>query len=151
VKPQVDAAAAPLVHALSHVSIAVPDLQAAVARYAQLFGLDAGEFEINTREGVSLAYLDVGNTRLEFVQPLDEGSPLARFLERNPRGGLQHIAFEVGDVETARRRIEAAGGEFVGPSSVNFRGEPIAFVHPRSTAGVLIELEAASGSGAAPR
>lgn len=128
---------------LSHVAIAVPDLSKAIARLADAYGLVAGETHENAEQGVRLAYVELGNTRLELIEPTRSDGPLAAFLEKNPAGGLHHVSLFVDGVavaleELASRDVAVIGGGRIGK---NAHGDPIAFVHPKSFLGTLLEVE----------
>ena len=132
---------------LAHVALAVADLEAACAQFALLFGVQAGPPLRNEAQGVRLAIIDLGNAKIELISPTDPQSPVGRFLQKHPRGGLHHFCLEVDDVQQAVARIEAAGGSVPAGLGTNVHGAPIAFVHPASACGALIELEPAAGHG----
>lgn len=131
-----------MISGLSHVSLIVPKLEVASARLAQLFSLSTGPVMVNEAQGVRLAYVDLGNARLELIEPFPSNAALMRFLARNPQGGLHHVALHVASVADARTVLAAQG---VAPVSAegakNVHGEPIAFIHPRDFLGALLELE----------
>lgn len=127
---------------LSHVSLVVPDLEEAGAQLSQRYGLPMGTPMVNVEQGVRLAYIDLGNTRLELMQPLSEDSALGRFLQKNPLGGLHHISFEVDSVAAVARELAQNGIVILGkPDARNVHGGPLAFIHPRDFLGALVELE----------
>lgn len=126
---------------LSHVSIAVPDIAAAAAALERRLGLRAGPVQENVAQGVRLAYVELGNARIELISPIDPASPIARFLERNPGGGLHHVAFNVSDLDTALAAATSGGARQAGSSGRNVHGDRIAFLSPKELAGVLVELE----------
>ncbi len=125
---------------LEHVAIAVEDLEAAVAIYNAVLGRPAAGRETVESEQVRIAFFDLGDARLELLEPTAADSPVGRFLEgRGP--GLHHIALEVGDIEAALERCRAAGlapiAEAPRPGA---GGRRVAFIHPAGTGGVLLEL-----------
>lgn len=132
-----------MITGLSHVSIVVPDLEAAAARLKQVFGLEVGEAKLNEEQGVRLAYAELGNARIELMEPSRPGSPLARFLERNPKGGIHHFCVSVDSVDATAQAIAAQGVRVLGEGKAqsNVHGERIAFVHPADFLGALVELE----------
>lgn len=134
-----------MITGLSHVSIAVPSLEPAARRLKELFGLEAGAPLLNEEQGVRLAYVELGNCRIELMEPSRPDSPIARFLERNPGGGIHHFSLNVESVAAAHAALAAHGVRVLGadPSQRNVHGRPIAFVHPRDCLGALIELEEA--------
>ncbi len=128
---------------LSHVSIVVPDLAAAIARLQKTYGLAAGEIKVNAEQGVRMTYIDLGNAKIELMEPSRPDSPIAKFLERNPKGGIHHFCLGVDSVEQTTNELTAAGVQVLGAgkTQLNVHGERIAFVHPKDFLGALIELE----------
>lgn len=98
---------------------------------------------VNAEQGVRLAYLDLGNGKIELIEPLRPDSPVARFLERNPKGGIHHLCLGVEDVQTAARAFAQNGVRMLGEGRPqrNVEGETIAFIHPGDFLGALVELE----------
>jgi methylmalonyl-CoA/ethylmalonyl-CoA epimerase len=132
-----------VITSLSHVSIVVPDLAAAAERLGRLFGLTIGEIRVNEQQGVRLAYVELGNARIELMEPSRPDSPVARFLEKNPSGGIHHFCLGVDSVDATAQLLTAGGARVLGdgkPQS-NVHGERIAFVHPKDFLGALVELE----------
>ena len=136
-----------MITGLSHVSIVVPDLAAAIAKLQQLYGLDAGEIKVNDEQGVRMTYIDLGNAKIELMEPSRPDSPIAKFLERNPKGGIHHFCLGVDSVAQTTKDLAAAGAQVLGAGKVqlNVHGERIAFIHPQDFLGALIELEESSG------
>ena len=132
-----------MIAGLSHVSIVVPDLEQAAARLKHVYGLLIGEAKVNEEQGVRLAYVELGNARIELMEPLRPGSPVAKFLERNPKGGIHHFCLSVDSVDATAQAITAQGARVLGDGQVqlNVHGERIAFVHPADFLGALVELE----------
>jgi methylmalonyl-CoA/ethylmalonyl-CoA epimerase len=130
-------------HGLSHVAIAVPDLDKAVAHLSKTYGLAAGKTYENPEQGVRLAYVELGNTKIELIQPLSSDGPIARFLEKNPAGGLHHVSLYVDDVPEALGELKGRDVSLIGDGRVgkNAHGQAIAFVHPKSFLGTLLEVE----------
>ena len=132
-----------MIAGFSHVSIVVPDLEAAVRTLAERFGLSVGERMVNEQQGVRLAYVDLAGGKIELMQPSRPDSPIAKFLERNPKGGIHHLALNVDDIEQTAQRLGASGVRLLGDGKPqrNVAGERIAFVHPADFLGALVELE----------
>ncbi|MGN6471906.1 MAG: methylmalonyl-CoA epimerase [Rhizobiaceae bacterium] len=130
---------------LNHVAIAVPDLAAAVASYRDTLGAKAGEPQALPEHGVTVVFIDVGNTKIELLEPLGEASPIAAFLEKNPSGGMHHVCYEVDDIIAARDRLKAADARILGDGEpkIGAHGKPVLFLHPKDFQGTLIELEQA--------
>jgi methylmalonyl-CoA/ethylmalonyl-CoA epimerase len=123
------------------VSIAVPDIAAAAEALEARLGLKAGPIEENAGQGVRLAYVELGNAKIELIEPTSPSSPIARFLERYPAGGLHHVCLGVGDLEAVLANATAAGARLAGKPAVNVHGDRIAFLDPKDVLGALVELE----------
>jgi methylmalonyl-CoA/ethylmalonyl-CoA epimerase len=125
-------------------------LHAAGQRLKEIYGLELGEEKVNEEQGVRLAYLDVGNACIELMEPLRPGSPVAKFLERNPKGGIHHVCLSVDSVDAETQAIRGKGARVLGDGSPlrNVHGERIAFVHPSDFLGALLELEETSARSA---
>lgn len=137
-----------MITGFNHVSIVVPDLAAAVARLQAVYGLQATEPKVNEEQGVRLAWIDLGNAKLELMEPTRADSPVARYLERNPNGGIHHFCLNVDDLPAAqtmlaRQEVKTLGG---GKEQRSVHGERIAFVHPKDFLGALVELEEHRGA-----
>ena len=131
-----------MITGLSHISIVVPDLDKAALRLKEVYALTTGAPEVNEEQGVRLAYVDLGNARIELMEPLRPGSPVSKFLERNPQGGIHHFSLAVDDVNAVVQTLSASGVRVLGDGmQVNVHGERIAFVHPKDFLGALVELE----------
>lgn len=125
---------------ISHIAVAVEDLDAATALWRDVLGLRAGAREVVAGEGVEVQMLHAGAARVELLRPLAPDSPVGRFLARHGPG-LHHLALSVPDVAAAARAAEAAGLRAVGaPGRAGAGGNRIAFLHPSGTGGVLVEL-----------
>jgi methylmalonyl-CoA/ethylmalonyl-CoA epimerase len=124
---------------LDHVAVAVHDLDAAVRRYESL-GLRCQHVEDVPSEGVRVAFLPAGEAALELLQPLQPDGPVARFLQARGEG-LHHVALRVPDLDAALERARAAGVRVLEPAPrLGSRGRRVAFLHPKDTSGVLVEL-----------
>ena len=99
---------------LNHVAIAVPDLARAAAVYRDSLGAEVSEPVPLAEHGVTTVFVELPNTKLELIEPLGDGSPIARFLERNPEGGPHHVCYEVSDIRAARDRLVAGGARVLG-------------------------------------
>ena len=130
---------------LNHIAIAVPDLPAAVARYRDALGAEVGERVDQPDHGVTVVFVSLPNTKVELLHPLGEGSPIAGFLAKNPRGGIHHVCYEVDDIMEARDRMRAAGARVLGGGEpkIGAHGKPVLFLHPHDFDGALVELEQA--------
>ena len=128
---------------LNHVAIAVPDLAAAAAVYRETLGARVTDPLALAEHGVTTVFVELPNTKIELLQPLGPDSPLAKFLERNPAGGIHHVCYEVGDIAAARDRLRADGATVLGDGEPRpgAHGKPVLFLHPKDFCGTLIELE----------
>ena len=131
-----------MITGLSHVSIVVPNLQTAARELEKKYGLKIGEIRVNEQQGVRMAYVDLGNAKIELMEPSRPDSPVAKFLERNPRGGIHHFSLQVNSIQASIAELEHQGARVLGDGmQKNVHGERIAFVHPRDFLGALVELE----------
>ena len=130
---------------LNHVAIAVPDLAGAAARYRDALGAEVGEPLDQPEHGVTVVFVAMANTKVELLHPLGEGSPIAGFLAKNPKGGIHHVCYEVDDILEARDRMRAAGARVLGDGEPRrgAHGKPVVFLHPHDFDGALVELEQA--------
>jgi methylmalonyl-CoA/ethylmalonyl-CoA epimerase len=129
---------------LNHVAIAVKDARAAAAVYAAA-GAQVSESMGQPDHGVTTVFVTLPNTKIEFIEPLGEASPISKFLERNPEGGIHHLCFEVDDIIAARDRLVAEGRRVLGDGRprIGAHGRPVLFFHPKDFSGTLIEIEEA--------
>jgi len=130
---------------LNHVAIAVPDLAAASALYADTLGAKVSAPVAQPKHGVTVVFVELPNAKIELLHPLGAQSPIASFLERNPSGGIHHICYEVDDILAARDRLKAAGARVLGDGEpkIGAHDKPVLFLHPKDFVGTLIELEQA--------
>jgi methylmalonyl-CoA/ethylmalonyl-CoA epimerase len=130
---------------LNHVAIAVPDIAAASAIYRDTLGARVSAPQALPEHGVTVVFIDTGNSKIELLEPLGEGSPIASFLEKNPSGGMHHLCYEVDDILAARDRLKASGARVLGDGNpkIGAHGKPVLFLHPKDFAGTLVELEQA--------
>ena len=130
---------------LNHVAIAVHDLAAASRVYRDMLGAELSAPLPQPEHGVTVVFITLPNTKVELLEPLGEGSPIAGFLARNPEGGIHHICYEVDDIGAARDRLIAAGARVLGPPEpkIGAHGKPVIFLHPKDFCGTLVELEQA--------
>ena len=127
---------------LNHVAIAVPDIAKAAAVYRDPLGAEVSAKVPQPDHGVSTVFITLPNTKIELLEPLGEGSPIAKFLERSPDGGVHHVCYEVEDILVARDALRARGATILGTGEprIGAHGTPIIFVHPKDMGGVLVEL-----------
>jgi methylmalonyl-CoA/ethylmalonyl-CoA epimerase len=130
---------------LNHVAIAVHDLDSASRVYRDMLGAELSAPLPQPEHGVTVVFITLPNTKVELLEPLGEGSPIAGFLARNPEGGIHHICYEVDDIGAARDRLIGEGARVLGPPEprIGAHGKPVIFLHPKDFCGTLVELEQA--------
>ncbi|MDF1817692.1 MAG: methylmalonyl-CoA epimerase [Immundisolibacteraceae bacterium] len=128
---------------LNHVAIATGNLEQAAELYKTVLATNdqVSAPQALPDHGVTTVFVDTGNTKLELLEPLGEGSPIAAFLQRNPAGGVHHLCFEVEELTAAIDQLKAAGMRVLGEPKIGAHGLPVVFLHPKDCGGVLIELE----------
>jgi methylmalonyl-CoA/ethylmalonyl-CoA epimerase len=130
---------------LNHVAIVVRDLARATAVYRDTLGAEVSAAVPHPEHGVTVVFITLPNTKVELLEPLGEGSPIAAFLARSPEGGIHHVCYEVDDIGAARDRLVAAGARVLGSGEpkIGAHGKPVLFLHPKDFCGTLVELEQA--------
>lgn len=133
---------------LNHVAIAVPDLDVAADLYRDTLGAVVSEPVPLPDHGVTTVFVELPNSKIELIHPLSEASPITGFLERNPRGGIHHVCYEVTDIRAAIDVMRAQGMTVIGDGepSIGAHGLPVVFLHPKDFCGTLIELEEVSSA-----
>ena len=128
---------------LNHVAIAVKDLAAASAVYKDALGATITKPLPQPEHGVTVVFITLPNTKIELLEPLGEGSPIAKFLEKSPDGGIHHVCYEVDDIIAARDRLKSQGARVLGDGTpkIGAHGKWVVFLHPKDFDGTLIELE----------
>ena len=130
---------------LNHIAIVVDDLDAATARWRDVLGAKVSQPQPLPEHGVTVVFIDSGNSKIELLEPLGENSPIAKYLERSPDGGMHHLCFEVDDILAARDQLLAEGARVLGDGEpkIGAHNKPVLFLHPKDFNGTLIELEQA--------
>jgi methylmalonyl-CoA/ethylmalonyl-CoA epimerase len=130
---------------LNHVAIAVRDIASATAVYRDTLGATVSEQVQQHEHGVTTVFIMLPNTKIELLEPLGENSPIEKFLERSPEGGVHHICYEVDNILAARDRLIASGARVLGTGEpkIGAHGKPVLFLHPKDFCGTLVELEEA--------
>jgi methylmalonyl-CoA/ethylmalonyl-CoA epimerase len=128
---------------LNHVAIATCDIKKASKIYRDVLGANVSDEVSQPDHGVTTVFVDLGNTKIELLEPLGESSPIEAFLKKHPNGGMHHLCFEVPDIRVARDALVAAGATILGSGTpkIGAHGKPVVFLHPRDFVGTLIELE----------
>jgi methylmalonyl-CoA/ethylmalonyl-CoA epimerase len=130
---------------LNHVAIAVRDLNAATRIYRDTLGATVSEPDALPEHGVTVVFVSLPNTKIELLEPLGAQSPIAKFLDRNPDGGIHHVCYEVDDILAARDKLISTGAKVLGSGEprIGAHGKPVLFLHPKDFCGTLVELEQA--------
>lgn len=130
---------------LNHVAIVVPDLDQAAGTYRDTLGARVSEPVDLPDHGVTTVFVELPNTKIELLHPLGEDSTIAKFLEKNPAGGMHHICYEVDDIIAARDKLAADGLRILGDGEprIGAHGKPVLFLHPKDLFGTLVEIEQA--------
>lgn len=128
---------------LNHIAIVVPNLEVAADLYRSQFGASVSEAVDLPDHGVTTIFVNLPNTKIELLHPLGEASPVSRFLEKNPDGGMHHICYEVEDIASAVSTLSASGMRILGDGQpkIGAHNKPVVFLHPKDGLGTLIELE----------
>jgi len=128
---------------LNHVAIAVPDVEKAAATYRHALGAHVTAPQDLPEHGVRVVFVELPNTKIEFLEPLGAASPIAKFLEKNPDGGMHHLCYEVADIRAARDALVKTGARVLGDGEpkTGAHGKPVLFLHPKDFSGTLTELE----------
>ena len=134
-----------MIGSINHIAIAVPDIRAAMAQWQARTGAEISDIQTLPEHGVYVAFIRAENGKVELLEPIDDSSPIAKFLEKNPDGGMHHICFDVADLIASRDRLIAEGGRVLGGAEprIGAHGKPVIFIHPKDLTGTLIELQQA--------
>jgi len=129
-----------MVKKVDHIGIAVKDLDETLKFYTDVLGMDLQGTEVVEEQKVKVAFLPIGDTEMELLESTDKEGPIARYIEKKGEG-VQHIAYRVDDIEKAIEEMKAKGIRMIDEKPrYGAGGAKIAFLHPKSTHGVLIEL-----------
>ena len=139
---------------LNHIGVATPSIEQSIRYYRDVMGAAKihTPFDLEA-QGVKVCFVDTPGengthgTQIELIEPLGEGSPIAKFLEANPSGGQHHLCYEVADIEEARSWFEGLGKRILGPTRIGAHGTPIFFLHPKDMMGQLTEIMETPKSG----
>ena len=128
---------------LNHIAIATPNLDKAIRSYKDILGVKISDPLDQIEHGVKVVFIEIPNTKIELLEPLGENSPIENFLEKNKKGGIHHICFEVEDIDSAILHLKKEGATVLGDgkAKIGAHGKPVIFLHPKDFNGTLIELE----------
>ena len=128
---------------LNHIAIAVPDIDKASNAWEKALGAKISSLQTLPEHGVKVVFIEAPNTKVELLEPLDQNSPISKFLLKNPNGGMHHICYEVEDILTASKKLILSGAKILGDGTprIGAHGNPVIFLNPSDFSGTLIELE----------
>jgi methylmalonyl-CoA/ethylmalonyl-CoA epimerase len=130
---------------IDHIGVAVEDIDAAIALYRDSFEMELAHRETVESQGVEAVLLDVGDGHVELLAPLGPDTPVGKYMAKNG-AGLHHVAYAVDDIDAALKGIAAAGVQLIDSEPrTGIRDSRVAFLHPRSTGGVLTEIVEPAG------
>jgi methylmalonyl-CoA epimerase len=130
---------------IDHIGVAVEDVDSAIALYRDSFEMELAHRETVEEQGVEAVLLDVGDGHVELLAPLGPDTPVGKFMAKNG-AGLHHVAYAVDDIDTALERLAATGVQLIDSKPrIGIRESRVAFLHPRSTGGVLTEIVEPAG------
>lgn len=128
---------------LNHIAIAVPNITKASDMWQKALGANVSKPQTLPEHGVKVVFIESPNTKVELLEPLNENSPISKFLSKNPNGGMHHICYEVRDLKSASKQLKEVGATILGDGNpkIGAHGNPVIFLQPSDFSGTLIELE----------
>ncbi len=128
---------------INHIAIAVPDIKEAALKWQQALNMKKSEIIILEEHGVKVVFLEFSNLKIELLEPLDDKSPISKFLEKNPKGGMHHICFEVEKITETINALKNKNINILGDGNpkIGAHNKPVVFLHPNDLSGTLVELE----------
>ena len=128
---------------INHIAIAVPDIKEAALKWQQALNMKKSEIIILEEHGVKVVFLEFSNLKIELLEPLDNKSPISKFLEKNPKGGMHHICFEVEKIRETINSLKNKNINILGDGNpkIGAHDKPVVFLHPNDLSGTLVELE----------
>ena len=128
---------------LNHIAIAVPNIKEAAEQYKNIFGAKVSDPVEQPDHGVTTVFIDLGNTKIELLEVLGEGSPIQNFIDKNPKGGMHHICFEVEKITETINSLKNKNINILGDGNpkIGAHDKPVVFLHPNDLSGTLVELE----------
>ncbi len=132
-----------MLNRLNHIAIAVPSLVRAIENYKNAFDVNISKKIDLPKHGVSTVFIKMNNTNIELLEPLGENSPIKKFLNKNPAGGIHHICYEVNNINKSVKSLINKNYTILGEGipREGAHGKPVIFLHPKEFNGTLIELE----------
>ena len=128
---------------VNHIAIAVPNVKEAASKWQQALNMKKSEIIILEEHGVKVVFLEFSNLKIELLEPLNNKSPISKFLEKNPKGGMHHICFEVEKITETINSLKNKNINILGDGNpkIGAHNKPVVFLHPNDLSGTLVELE----------
>ena len=128
---------------INHIAIAVPNVKEAALKWQQALNMKKSEIIILEEHGVKVVFLEFSNLKIELLEPLNNKSPISKFLEKNPKGGMHHICFEVEKIKETINSLKNKNINILGDGNpkIGAHNKPVVFLHPNDLSGTLVELE----------
>ena len=128
---------------INHIAIAVPDIKEAALKWQQALNIKKSEIIVLEKHGVKVVFLEFSNLKIELLEPLNNDSPISKFLEKNPKGGMHHICFEVEKITETINSLKNKNINILGDGNpkIGAHDKPVVFIHPNDLSGTLVELE----------
>ena len=128
---------------INHIAIAVPNVNEAAIKWQQALNMKKSEIIILEEHGVKVVFLEFSNLKIELLEPLNDKSPISKFLEKNPKGGMHHICFEVEKITETINALKNKNINILGDGNpkIGAHNKPVVFLHPNDLSGTLVELE----------
>ena len=128
---------------INHIAIAVPDIKEAALKWQKALNIEKSEIIVLEEHGVKVVFLEFSNLKIELLEPLNKKSPISKFLEKNPKGGMHHICFEVEKITETINSLKNKNINILGDGNpkIGAHDKPVVFLHPNDLSGTLVELE----------
>ena len=128
---------------VNHIAIAVPDVKEAAIKWQQALNIKKSEIIVLEKHGVKVVFLEFSNLKIELLEPLNNESPISKFLKKNPKGGMHHICFEVEKITETINSLKNKNINILGDGNpkIGAHDKPVVFLHPNDLSGTLVELE----------
>ena len=128
---------------INHIAIVVPDVKEAALKWQQALNMKKSEIIILEEHGVKVVFLEFSNVKIELLEPLNNKSPISKFLKKNPKGGMHHICFEVEKITETINSLKNKNINILGDGNpkIGAHNKPVVFLHPNDLSGTLVELE----------
>ena len=128
---------------VNHIAIAVPDVKEAALKWQQALNIKKSEIIVLKKHGVKVVFLEFSNLKIELLEPLNNESPISKFLEKNPKGGMHHICFEIEKITETINSLKNKNINILGDGKpkIGAHDKPVVFIHPNDLSGTLVELE----------